>query len=658
LGLPESWKTIASWLDDTRDIVPPDPEVLETLTSKNPEIPVLHNYTKEAPTDFWSIFPKNYDKKLKRTVNIKILKKLIQKCWFSWTLPQKILAKKTLRRLQGLEPVKLKQKLPGIHTRNASSATENGFFITDTICSWIKKGYVVGPYKEPPFPEFRVNPLMAAVQKNKIRPILNLSSPKNFSLNDAIDMMTIEKINMSSPKLFAEELKKAGQGALFSKSDINDAYKLIPNAVQQYRLFGFKWLNRFFFDKTKVFGSKEAPASFDSLPETIVNIVCSLYKIPKTNVQRQLDDVPMVASKESKLTEKFTSAYKHICQQLNVPLAEECKKHEKAFGPSTFGTVLGIQFDSELMEWCIAKEKEKSLQDSIDFFLTRKTCTLKQIQKLHGKLANFAQTMDFMKGFRFNILALLNKFQGQEGTKIIPESVRQDLWVWKKCVADSRNGFPIRDIFGAPPLFPLTILSDAAGAALEWVGGKSINKTIKNDRGVASVCHCNNVPQKTALLSWPPHLLNGAKNRNGAYFGTKSGTLEAIGLILPFISYPKYLIGKHIVLQVDNTSLIYGWEKRYCKNDPETSLLLRVLHVIEIYLSCKIYVTHVKRCSNTMAELADALSRKSTTTRETLALLENSEMFFPSGSLYAWLCHPVLDWTLPEKIIDDIKNLL
>jgi hypothetical protein len=177
---------------------------------------------------------------------------------------------------------------------------------------------------------------------------------------------------MSSPKIFAEELVKAGKGALFSKSDIVDAYKLIPNAVQQWRLFGFKWLGKHFFDKAKVFGSKEAPAGFDSLPETIVNIVCCLYKIPKKNVQRQLDDVPMVAARESGLTERFHSAYKDICKEVNIPLAENCKNHEKAFEPSTYGTVLGIQFDSVTMEWAISKEKELSLQETTDFFCTTK----------------------------------------------------------------------------------------------------------------------------------------------------------------------------------------------------------------------------------------------------------------------------------------------
>ena len=70
-------------------------------------------------------------------------------------------------------------------------------------------------------------------------------------------------------------------------------------------------------------------------------------------------------------------------------MAEDCKNQEKAFGPSTYGTVLGIQFDSVAMEWAISKEKELSLQETIDFFLHSKTCTLKQVQKLQGKLANF-----------------------------------------------------------------------------------------------------------------------------------------------------------------------------------------------------------------------------------------------------------------------------
>jgi hypothetical protein len=90
---------------------------------------------------------------------------------------------------------------------------------------------------------------------------------------------------------------KAGKDSVMSKQDIQDAYKLIPNPVSDWRLYGFSWLGKYFFDTSTVFGSKVAPASFDPLPETLVNIVCSLWKIPKFWIHRQLDDVPIVSPK-------------------------------------------------------------------------------------------------------------------------------------------------------------------------------------------------------------------------------------------------------------------------------------------------------------------------------------------------------------------------
>ena len=73
--------------------------------------------------------------------------------------------------------------------------------------------------------------MMAAVQKTKVRPIMNLAAPKGNSFNEAVNPFAIRKLTMSSAKLFADSLRKAGRGAVFAKSDIRDAYKLIPNPV-------------------------------------------------------------------------------------------------------------------------------------------------------------------------------------------------------------------------------------------------------------------------------------------------------------------------------------------------------------------------------------------------------------------------------------------
>ena len=154
---------------------------------------------------------------------------------------------------------------------------------------------VAGPFDTPPLENFRVNPLMAVKQKNKVRPILNLSAPKNASFNDAVVVSSLRKLEMSSAALFAKALRKAGKGALMAKYDICDAYKQVAGVASQWAAFGFHWLGKYFFDITTVFGSKSAPANFDSIPETVVNIVCALTKVPKGIVHRQLDDVPIVS---------------------------------------------------------------------------------------------------------------------------------------------------------------------------------------------------------------------------------------------------------------------------------------------------------------------------------------------------------------------------
>ena len=91
------------------------------------------------------------------------------------------------------------------------------------------------------------------------------------------------------------------------------------------------------------------------------------------------------------------------------------------------------------------------------------------------------------------------------------------------------------------------------------------------------------------------------------YVGSKSGTLEMVGLLLPFLAQPEEVAGRHVVLKEDNIEVVCGRNKRYSKGDAETSFLIRCLHVLEVNLECKIYVTHVKRCSTAVAH---SLSRK------------------------------------------------
>ena len=130
----------------------------------------------------------------------------------------------------------------------------------------------------------KVNGIMCRPKPNgSVRIILNMSSPEGNCVNVGIDNSKFPA-KMSSTKKWLKVINKAGRGALMAKYDICDAYKQMAGVAAQLAAFGFKWLGKYFYDITTVFGSKSAPANFDSIPETVVNIVCTETEVPKNLV--------------------------------------------------------------------------------------------------------------------------------------------------------------------------------------------------------------------------------------------------------------------------------------------------------------------------------------------------------------------------------------
>jgi hypothetical protein len=114
------------------------------------------------------------------------------------------------------------------------------------------------------------------------------------------------------------------------------------------------------------------------------------------------------------------------------------------------------------------KDKADDLQECLEEFLAIKACSLQDAQILHGKMSSFAQMSDFLQGFRYHLISFLRKFESiNPKTKLIPSQLKDDFWIWKKVINAARLGLPLAESFEAPPLFPYTFVSDAAGAAFE-----------------------------------------------------------------------------------------------------------------------------------------------------------------------------------------------
>lgn len=178
-----------------------------------------------------------------------------------------------------------------------------------------------------------------------------------------------------------------------------------------------------------------------------------------------LDDVPIVTPATSQQGPIFASAYTDICKQLNVQLAQDCPKFEKAFQDSTVGTVLGIRFDTVRLTWTISPEKRDNLLRDIAVPLAGAPLDLEQMQHLMGVLQDFGQMCPFLSGFKQPLNTFLSALlQKPDPARPLPAQAKADLKIWANVIAASVVPLPIPHRPLPPPLSALNFVSDAAGA--------------------------------------------------------------------------------------------------------------------------------------------------------------------------------------------------
>ena len=312
-GIRNDWSTVEDWLSFKGPVIKPNEECIPTPTIKCPEIPTLEVFDRDPGKDFWSKFPaKPLPVEPKTPILTEKLEEYVRESKSCLTSHQLLRAKKCLQHLKKGAPSYQKSKLPSVYEKNSGSVQKNGGFMTDTIGVWVKKEIVSGPFDSPPLEKFRVNPLMAVVQHGKVRPILNVSKPEGRSMNDNVDKDKLEKVYMSSARDFGHSLLMAGKGATFSKFDLSDAYKNIPAKIEDLRMQGFSWLNKFFVEDKQIFGASASVCNFDILGHTVLDLAIARSGIDRRLVNRRLDDVPVtgkIGSESCQNFQKYTGTY-------------------------------------------------------------------------------------------------------------------------------------------------------------------------------------------------------------------------------------------------------------------------------------------------------------------------------------------------------------
>ncbi|MBM3938124.1 MAG: hypothetical protein FJ333_05650, partial [Sphingomonadales bacterium] len=362
------------------------------MFKKKWDLPTLSNYSEPQGENFWSKFPaKPVPVGAQSRVNVANLEKLLKKYETSLTEQKIIRGKKICKDLRKGAEAYQKVYLPSVKTKNSGTAFMHGELMTDKIATWLTDGYVAGPFIKEPFKDFRCNQLIAVNRGGKIRPVVNMSAPAGAAFNDNMIESQLEKVWMTTAKEFSQKLLASGKNSVFSKFDLKDAFKIIPAKPQDWRLQGFSWLGRYFFETRQVFGAVPSVANFDRLGNTIMAITTSMSSIPRYFTSRCLDDVPIVGPANSNWCEEFSQNYSKVCEEINVALAPECPNNDKAFVNKKKGTVLGVVFDSEDLTWCLNEEKIEDAKRAFWPLVGKTSVGLLDMQKALGHVNDLAQ---------------------------------------------------------------------------------------------------------------------------------------------------------------------------------------------------------------------------------------------------------------------------
>ena len=163
-----------------------------------------------------------------------------------------------------------------------------------------------------------------------------------------------------------------------------------------------------------VFGTASSPGLYDRLAKLVLDLALVISKFPRDMVCQYLDDVCAAAPQGLAALGRFREAYRQVAEQVGVKLASE-EDLDKAFAPTTVGTVLGVRYDTVAWTWEIPADKLGRLNEQILGALHAAAIPRHEVWSLVGRIINYCP---LVAAGRFNLhhLVRVNGKIGGRGT--------------------------------------------------------------------------------------------------------------------------------------------------------------------------------------------------------------------------------------------------
>ena len=446
---------------------------------------------------------------------------------------------------------------------NMRSATENPKPVEDFVQTEVKAGRIIGPLPDMHhihISRFGVIPKQG--QPGRWRLILDLSSPKDCSVNDGIPT-ELCSIKYASVDTAVQRIMELGRNSLLAKIDIEHAYRNVPVHPDERHLLGMYWGGAVYIDTVLPFGLRSAPKIFSAIADTLEWIA---RQEGVSVLLHYLDDFLTMGKENTQECQCNLEKLINLCHCLGVPL-----KWQKLEGPATSLTFLGILLDTRKMEMRLLEEKLRDLKELITRWMGRKSGKKRDFLSLIGKLSHATKIIVPGRIFLRRMIQVAHRVKHLDHWVHLTHDFKSDL-AWWQLFIDTWNGKGMMQSVAASWSPRFSFSTDASGS---WGCG-----ACWGDRWIQ--------------CAW-----------NGVWSGVNIATKELLPILLAVAMWGAYWHGSQVLVRCDNMAVVQIMAANSSK-DAVVMHLLRGLHFFSAYYNINMQVVHIPGAVNTCA---DAISR-------------------------------------------------
>ena len=181
---------------------------------------------------------------------------------------------------------------------NLLSAVQNPSVVDHKIARELDSHRLAGPFPFQPFPVFRISPLGLVPKKTpgEFRLIHHLSFPRGSSVNDGISSEHTS-VSYATVEDAIRLVKATDPGCFLAKTDIKNAFIILPIRPEDYPLLSICWKGNFYYNRCMSMGCASSCRTLEIFSSAIEWI--ARHRLHITNILHLLDDFLIIAPLDS-----------------------------------------------------------------------------------------------------------------------------------------------------------------------------------------------------------------------------------------------------------------------------------------------------------------------------------------------------------------------